>query len=125
MNMSPAHALAPSDDQTRPATALELWERFRTCLEAKVSEGNILAGERLWATAPAQETDFGVVVRSTASAANYAELVFDPARARLRCKFGPAIGRPDCELQLRGECDQTTDEAVFCVLDALIFPDQI
>ena len=123
--MSPARVTVPFEDPARQLAAMELWERFRTCFEARVSEGNMVAGEPLWTTANPQGTNLGVVVRSTTSAANFAALTFDPARASLKCTFGPAIGRPDCELRLLGEGDLTTDEAVFCVLDALIFPDQI
>ena len=123
--MSPARITALPDDRIRQPAALELWERFRTRFEGRVSEGNMEAGEPLWTTASARGPNPGVVVRSTTSAADYVELVFDPAQASLKCTFGPAIGRGDCEFPLHGECDLTTDEAVFCVLDALIFPDQI
>ena len=112
------------------ASENRLWSLLRRLAEQRVSEGNIVAGERLWELVPSSSEELQFTIRSIRDQSDSIECLLDPETGVLTCKTGAVINGESLTFQLLGgtcwkmQCagkNCTIDEVIARMLDQLIW----
>ena len=106
------------------------WNRFRCLAERRVSEGNVVAGERLWELVPSSGWESRFIVRSTKYLCDCVECSLDLESGFITCTPGSATDSSQVRFQLlegkhgklrRDGVECTIDQAVAWILDQLVW----
>jgi hypothetical protein len=106
------------------------WSVLRRLAEQRVSEANIVAGERLWELVPSSGGTMQFTIRSIRDQSDSIECLLCPETGVLTCKTGAAINGESLTFQLLGgtcwtmQCagkNCTIDDVIARMLDQLIW----
>jgi len=116
-----------------PTELFDVWQQFQSLAEARVLEGNIVAGERLWEVVKSADLGGVLIIQSTRRPANSVKCSVNARERLLTCQSGSAFGQPVLAFYVRGGstvqlcCGQgefTLHEALSQVLDQLVWTEE-